>query len=129
MAKLGTETQSEEDVVSRLLERHFSPSELAELWNLSEDTVRRIFERESDVLIFENPERGFSRRRRTLRIPESVAERVYRRLYSRVGQKGIECRHLFGGGNHANALSASQAYLLALRGRTALPSLQMPNLG
>ncbi|OLC97695.1 MAG: hypothetical protein DMG35_15865 [Acidobacteria bacterium] len=46
-------------------------------------TVRRIFERESDVLIFENPERGSSRRRRTLRIPESVAERVYHRLSTR----------------------------------------------
>lgn len=68
---------------SRMCERHFSPAELAEQWNLSEDTVRRIFERESDVLIFENPERGSSRRRRTMRIPESVAERVYRRLCTR----------------------------------------------
>jgi hypothetical protein len=45
--------------------------------------VRRIFEREPGVLIFENPERISSRRRRTMRIPESVAERVYRRLSTR----------------------------------------------
>ncbi len=83
-AKLDTIRQMrEEGHGSRLFERHFTPVELAEQWNLSEDTVRRIFERESDVLIFENPERGSSRRRRTMRIPESVAERVYRRLSTR----------------------------------------------
>jgi hypothetical protein len=68
---------------SRMCERHYSATQLAEQWSLSEDTVRRIFERESDVLIFENPERGSSRRRRTMRIPQSVAERVYRRLSNR----------------------------------------------
>ncbi len=68
---------------SRMCEQHYSPAQLAEQWNLSEDTVRRIFEREPDVLIFENPERGSSRRRRTMRVPESVAERVYRRLSTR----------------------------------------------
>lgn len=83
VTKLGVEQQPGEAPGSRLFERHFSPAELAEQWNLSEDTVRRIFERESDVLIFENPERGSSRRRRTMRIPESVAERVYRRLSTR----------------------------------------------
>jgi hypothetical protein len=82
-SKLATERHSEETKASRLFERHFSPAQLAEQWNLSEDTVRRVFELEPDVLIFENPERGSSRRRRTLRIPQSVAERVYRRLCSR----------------------------------------------
>ena len=47
---------------SRMYERHYSPAEL--LWNLSDDTVRRIFEREPDVLIFENFARGSSWRRR-----------------------------------------------------------------
>jgi hypothetical protein len=65
---------------SGLFERHFSPAELAELWNLSEDTIRRAFERESGVLIFENPSRNPNRRRRTIRIPQSVAERVYHKL-------------------------------------------------
>ena len=78
--RLGVTQRLGEAPSSRLFERHFS---LAEQWNLSEDTVRRIFEREPDVLIFENPERGSSRRRRTMRIPESVAERVYRRLSTR----------------------------------------------
>ena len=68
---------------SRLFERHYAPAELGELWNLSADTVRRMFEREPGVLVFENPVRSSSRRFRTLRIPESVAERVYRRLSTR----------------------------------------------
>jgi hypothetical protein len=65
---------------SRMCERHYSPAELGELWNLSADTVRRMFEREPGVLVFENPVRSSSRRFRTLRIPESVAERVYSRF-------------------------------------------------
>jgi hypothetical protein len=64
----------------RMCERHFSPAELGELWNLSADTIRRTFENEPGVLVFENAERASSRRFRTLRIPESVARRVYARL-------------------------------------------------
>jgi hypothetical protein len=55
----------------RMYERHYS---------LSADTVRRMFESEPGVLVFENPVRSSSRRFRTLRIPESVAERVYSRF-------------------------------------------------
>ena len=64
----------------RMCERHYSPAELAELWNLSADTVRRMFENEPGILVFENPVRSSSRRFRTLRIPESVAQRVYMRF-------------------------------------------------
>ena len=81
--RLGIDRSLSEFSRSTLLERHYSPAELAEVWKLSEDTVRRIFEREPGVLIFENPERASDRRRRTMRIPESVAEAVYRRLSSR----------------------------------------------
>jgi hypothetical protein len=78
--KLGAVRQPGEVPCSRLFERHFSPAELAELWNLSADTVRRMFETEPGVLVFENPIRSSSRRFRTLRIPESVAQRVYSRF-------------------------------------------------
>lgn len=62
-------------------ERHFSPDELAQTWGLSSDTVRRLFEREPGVLIIEQPKKSRSSRRyRTLRIPESVALRVHRRM-------------------------------------------------
>jgi hypothetical protein len=65
---------------SRMFERHYSPAELGKLWNLSTDTIRRAFENEPGVLLFENPGRASSRRFRTLRIPESVAQRVHTRL-------------------------------------------------
>jgi hypothetical protein len=60
-------------------ERHFSPEQLGETWNLSADTVRRLFEHEPGVLVIER-KRSRARRYRTLRIPESVAVRVHRRL-------------------------------------------------
>ncbi|HEV2498089.1 MAG TPA: hypothetical protein VGY31_00735 [Terriglobia bacterium] len=80
---VGANRESTNNSGSRLFERHLSPAELAEAWSLSEDIVRRIFEHEPDVPIFENPEKASERRRRTTRIPQSVAERVHRRLSSR----------------------------------------------
>ncbi len=63
-----------------ITERHFAPEELGEAWGLSADTVRRLFEHEQGVLVIERT-RGHGRRRyRTFRIPESVAQRVHRRL-------------------------------------------------
>jgi hypothetical protein len=43
--------------VSPFIERHYSASELAALWNLSLDTIRRIFENEPGVLVL-GDERG-----------------------------------------------------------------------
>jgi hypothetical protein len=61
--------------------RHYAVSEIAELWNLSDDTVRSIFENEPGVLVLGDV-RSSGRKRRyvTLRIPQGVAERVHRRL-------------------------------------------------
>jgi transcriptional regulator GlxA family with amidase domain len=61
------------------LERHFSVEELAVLWGMSQDFVRRLFVHEPGVVVFCNPRRG-TRVYRTLRIPQSVAERVHRRM-------------------------------------------------
>jgi hypothetical protein len=36
-------------------ERHYSPAEVAELWNLSPDSIRKIFENEPGVLVIGNP--------------------------------------------------------------------------
>ncbi len=62
-------------------ERHFAVEDVANLWSVSSDTVRRLFEGEPGVLVLEST-RGLGRKRRyrTLRIPESVAARVYRRM-------------------------------------------------
>jgi hypothetical protein len=60
------------------LEHHFSIEEIAELWNLSKDAVRKIFRDVPGVLVIgaNNPQRG-KRRYTTLRIPQSVLEKVH----------------------------------------------------
>jgi hypothetical protein len=60
-------------------ERHFSIEELVELWGVSYDFVRRLFLKEPGVVVFANPRPG-RRVYRTIRIPESVALRVHRRM-------------------------------------------------
>lgn len=61
--------------------RHYSVGELAAMWNLSENKVREMFHQEPGVLAIGEPRPKFGRRRGkvTLRIPESIALRVYRR--------------------------------------------------
>jgi transcriptional regulator GlxA family with amidase domain len=60
-------------------ERHYSVEELAELWNMSPDFVRRLFANEPGVVVFHRQRPG-RRAYRTLRIPETVAVRVRERL-------------------------------------------------
>ncbi len=62
------------------LERHYSVSELAQLWGLSEKTIRRMFFDEPGVVKWGHEEGRFKRAYMTLRIPESVMQRVHRRL-------------------------------------------------
>jgi hypothetical protein len=65
-----------------LTEEHFTVKDLAKLWSMSEATVRRMFRNEPGVLRFRRPKKGHKRDYATLRIPRSVAERVYRRMTS-----------------------------------------------
>ena len=58
-------------------ERHFSVGTLAELWSLSEDTIKRWFADVDGVLKFGTTGKRGHRQRITLRIPESIAARVY----------------------------------------------------
>jgi transcriptional regulator GlxA family with amidase domain len=62
------------------LEKHYSVSELAQLWQLSEKTIRRMFLDEPGVVKWGHEEKRFKRAYMTLRIPESVVQRVHRRL-------------------------------------------------
>lgn len=71
--KMATATQE------TTFERHFSVEELAQIWNMSEDFVRRLFLHELGVVVFYRQQPG-RRVYRTLRIPESVALRVHRRM-------------------------------------------------
>ena len=61
-------------------EKHYCVSEVAELWGLSERTIRRIFSNEPGVIKWENSETRYKRGYTTLRIPESVVQRVHRKL-------------------------------------------------
>ncbi|MCL4853373.1 MAG: hypothetical protein KJZ78_18615 [Bryobacteraceae bacterium] len=57
--------------------RMFTPRELAELWQLSEQSIRRLFQdREGVLKIGDSHPRG-KRAYVTLRIPASVVQRVF----------------------------------------------------
>jgi transcriptional regulator GlxA family with amidase domain len=60
-------------------ERHYSVDELASIWGVSDDFVRRLFQREPGVVVFFKHRPG-KRTYRVLRVPESVARRVHRRM-------------------------------------------------
>ncbi len=73
------------------LERHYTVHELAAAWSLSEDTIRRLFDAEPGVIVIAHPRRG-KRQYKTLRIPASVAERVYCRISNGNGTRCAPCR-------------------------------------
>lgn len=62
------------------VEIHYTPDQLAVVWGLDGNTVRRIFENEPGVLRIERPEKMHKRGYCTMRIPDSVAQRVHDRL-------------------------------------------------
>jgi hypothetical protein len=67
-----------------ILERHFSVKEVGDAWGLSDTKIRRIFQNEPGVVLIGEPSRRLGRKLKrsyhTMRIPESVAIRVYERL-------------------------------------------------
>jgi hypothetical protein len=62
------------------LERHFSVKEIADLWGLCENSVREIFRSEAGVVRIQRPKSRWKRAYTTLRLPNSVVERVHRRM-------------------------------------------------
>jgi hypothetical protein len=69
----------EQSAVS-VAEKHYTPQELAEAWGVSAESVRQIFREEPGVLKIGKTGAKYKRGYVTLRIPESVAERVHTRL-------------------------------------------------
>jgi hypothetical protein len=59
---------------------HYTVRELSVLWGLSVDTVRALFEDEPGVIKLKNPAKKGKRTYTSLRIPETVADKVSRRL-------------------------------------------------
>src|ERR1700682_6711747 len=66
-------------------ERHYAVTEIAEMWNLSADKVRELFEKEPGVLVLGGLSPRHKRRYVTLRIPQTVVERVHSRISSKFG--------------------------------------------
>jgi hypothetical protein len=60
--------------------RHYSPSQLAEAWGVSVETIRSLFRQEPGVLKIGSTGTKYKRGYTTLRIPQEVAARVHRRL-------------------------------------------------
>jgi hypothetical protein len=63
-------------------ERHWSVAEVADQWGVSPQTIRNVFDGEPGVLRIPS-QSGDSKKKRdytTVRIPQSVMERVYNRL-------------------------------------------------
>lgn len=68
------------------LDRHFTVAELAKIWHMAPASVRALFENEPDVIRFgeQRLRKGKKRAYVSMRIPESVAARVYQRKTGRV---------------------------------------------
>jgi hypothetical protein len=73
-------------MTSLALEPQFTTQELADLWKLSPQKIREMFSDEPGVMRIGDPSRRVGRQLKrsyyTLRIPASVAERVFTRLSS-----------------------------------------------
>jgi hypothetical protein len=75
------EARSSGDSVDTVFgQHHYTADQVAKMWNLSTDTVRRLFLGEDGVLKIVRPGSRYKRTYVTLRIPESVLNRVYRRI-------------------------------------------------
>jgi hypothetical protein len=61
-------------------EKHFSPADLAKAWGVNVETIRNVFREEPGVVKIGERAPGHKRSYLTLRIPQSVAVRVHKRL-------------------------------------------------
>jgi hypothetical protein len=66
-------------------ERHFTVPELATMWRLSREFVRQVVQHEPGVTEWVRQEPG-RRRYRVLRVPQSVAERLYNRALGKADE-------------------------------------------
>lgn len=70
-------------------ERHFTVPELAEMWNLSREFVRQVVQGEPGVTEWVRQQPG-RRRYRVLRVPRSVAERLYTRALGKAEDQALQ---------------------------------------
>jgi hypothetical protein len=65
------------------LEKHYTAAELAELWQVSQDTIRNLFRNTPGVLRIVKPARRGKRQYISIRIPESVVLKRHAELHGR----------------------------------------------
>jgi hypothetical protein len=70
-------------------EQHFAPAELAKLWGLSAKFVRDLFRNDAGILSIDRPETMHKRGYLTMRIPASVAARVYAQLQTPCNRRNL----------------------------------------
>jgi hypothetical protein len=80
-------------------ERHFTIRELSRMWRFSEEFVRQIVKDEPGVTEWVRQQPG-RRRYRVLRVPQSVAERLYNKA---LGKAEEESRQRSGNAGHTIA--------------------------
>lgn len=100
---------------SPALQPHFRIEQIASLWELSTDTVRKLFVNEPGVLRVRT---GLVSRRSTLLIPTEVLERVHTRL--------SESSYT---APHAHSLPQAQRQMPAPPQGANLAKMPLPNLG
>ena len=71
---------SDAAVIDTFAERHYTLAEVAEMWSISHEKARRLFQSESGVIRFRQRASYGRRIYSTYRIPESVARRVRMRM-------------------------------------------------
>lgn len=77
---MGMRSIAAEAAVEVGFEPHYTPQELSALWKFDQTTIRRLFIDEPGVLKLGSQSRRDGKREYiTLRIPASVARRVYER--------------------------------------------------
>jgi hypothetical protein len=71
---------SERDINAPGVEQHWSPAEIAGMWGVDAEIVRRLFKNEPGIIVFQTLAKKGKRPYKTIRIPQTVFDRVYRRL-------------------------------------------------
>jgi hypothetical protein len=66
-----------------MLEQHYTPLQIGQLWGLSARLVRETFRNEPGVMVVDRPEQMHKRGYASLRIPESVMRRVYDKMHTK----------------------------------------------
>jgi hypothetical protein len=79
----------EQGITEPFAERHYTVNELASMWRLSGEFVRQLVQHEQGVTEWVRQQPG-RRRYRVLRVPQSVAERVYRRALGKAREQAIK---------------------------------------